>query len=117
MFKRVSSGLPLVLALVLAVTSYQMALVRGAAAASGQVALCVGETVQIVYVDADGAPTVAPHICPECIVAFGVGSFGYNVPAHAMAEQIVRSTLRMAQTLAPSAKPVIRVRAPPSALA
>jgi len=67
---RQKSTVALVLALLLAVTSYSMATVRGAAAAEGQIALCIGETIEVIYVDAEGAPTFAPHLCPECILSF-----------------------------------------------
>ncbi len=58
----------LLLALMLALTSQAMAVARGAAAATGQMELCSGTDAITVYVDAEGAPTASPHICPDCMV-------------------------------------------------
>jgi hypothetical protein len=55
----------LLLALVLALTSQSMAVARGASAASGQIVLCTGAGPVAVYIDAEGQPTSAPHICPD----------------------------------------------------
>lgn len=55
----------LLLALMLALTSQSMAVARGAAAASGKIVLCTGAGPVAVYVDAQGQPTGAPHICPD----------------------------------------------------
>ncbi len=56
------SGL-LMLALVL--TGQSMAIARGMSGAVGYSELCIGATPVMVPVDADGAPTGPPHICPE----------------------------------------------------
>lgn len=55
----------LLLALMLALTSQSMAVARGASAATGQMVLCTGTGPVAVYVDAQGQPTSAPHICPD----------------------------------------------------
>lgn len=47
-----------------------MAVVRGASAAAGQIVICSGTTTEIVFVDAEGMPTEAPHFCPDCVVSF-----------------------------------------------
>lgn len=48
-----------------------MAVARGAAAATGQMVICTSDGLATVYVDAQGAPTGAPHICPDCMLVFG----------------------------------------------
>jgi len=53
------------LALVLALTSQSMAVARGASAATGHMVLCTGSGVVAIYLDANGTPTSAPHICPD----------------------------------------------------
>ena len=53
------------LALILALTSQSMAIAKGGSAASGQMVLCTGSGPVVVYVDAEGQPTSAPHICPD----------------------------------------------------
>ena len=55
----------LVLALMLALTGQSMAVARGASAATGQMVLCTGAGPVAIYVDAQGKPTSAPHICPD----------------------------------------------------
>ncbi|NNE50983.1 MAG: hypothetical protein HKN30_01095 [Sulfitobacter sp.] len=57
--------LSLLIALTLALTSQSMAVARGASAAAGQMVICTGTGPQAVYVDAEGQPTSAPHICPD----------------------------------------------------
>ncbi len=55
------------LALLIAVTSQQMAMARGMARdASGQVILCTGQGVVTVTLDAQGEPMGPVHICPDC---------------------------------------------------
>lgn len=112
-----STAVAIELALCLVLTSYNMALVRGAAAATGQASLCIGDNVEIVYVDANGAPTVAPHVCPECIVTFAIGQRGVDTvlrtatasPEHT---RIVTAKVRMRAVLTG-----FQGRAPPADLA
>lgn len=55
------------LALLVAVTSQQMAVARGVAYdAAGQVVLCTGTGAVTVTMGADGAPIGPVHICPDC---------------------------------------------------
>ncbi len=60
----------ILLALMLVSTGIVMSAIRGAAAATGQMEICIGDTVQTVFTDADGQPTSAPHICPDCLLAW-----------------------------------------------
>ena len=43
-----------------------MAAARGASDPAGQMILCTGAGTVVVYMDETGAPTQAPHFCPEC---------------------------------------------------
>lgn len=63
--------LTLTLALLIAVTSQQMAIARGVAMdAHGQIILCTGQGPVAVVVDRDGQPIDGTggivHICPDC---------------------------------------------------
>ncbi|MCW1952074.1 MAG: hypothetical protein KIH44_012000 [Octadecabacter sp.] len=59
--------LTLTLALLIAVTSQQMAMARGIARdAAGQVILCTGQGVTTVTLNAQGEPMGPVHICPDC---------------------------------------------------
>ena len=58
---------PLFLAVLIAITSQQMAVARGAMQqAAGQVVLCTGQGVQTVILDRQGQPIDVAHICPDC---------------------------------------------------
>lgn len=58
------------LCLMLVITGQSMAAQRGAAAATGQMVICIGLQTVTVYVDDEGNPTAAPHICPDCVLHF-----------------------------------------------
>jgi hypothetical protein len=58
--------LALSLALMLALTGQSMAVARGATDAAGQMVLCTGTGPVTIFVDENGEPTSAPHICPDC---------------------------------------------------
>ncbi|MEO9650802.1 MAG: hypothetical protein ABJ360_06290 [Roseobacter sp.] len=57
------------LALMLVLTGQSMAVARGSMAAAGQMVICTGVGTTTVYIDAEGNPTAAPHVCPECIAS------------------------------------------------
>ncbi len=54
------------LALLVTVTSQEMAILRGQTGAVGTAVLCIGEVAVEVAVDADGKPVGPRHICPDC---------------------------------------------------
>ncbi|WP_147114859.1 hypothetical protein [Tateyamaria sp. syn59] len=56
----------ILLSLVLVVTSHSAATARGASAAVDQIVICSGAQVVTIFVDADGQPTAATHLCPDC---------------------------------------------------
>ena len=58
-----------ILALVLALTSQNMAVAKGANAAVDHVVICSGAGVSVIFVDANGDPTEAPHLCPDCLIS------------------------------------------------
>lgn len=58
----------LMLCLMLVVTSHSAALARVGDRAADSMVICVGAEAVVVYVDAKGQPTHAPHICPDCTV-------------------------------------------------
>ena len=63
--------LTITLALLIAVTSQQMAVARGMMMdAAGQVVLCTGQGVQTVTLDHQGDPMETVHICPDCAMTF-----------------------------------------------
>lgn len=57
--------LALTLSLVLVLTGQSLAQSRGVTMAQGQMEICTGTGPVMVYVDADGQPTQAPHYCPD----------------------------------------------------
>ncbi|GAA6190280.1 hypothetical protein [Phaeobacter sp. NW0010-22] len=57
--------LAVMLSMVLALTAQGLAQSRGVSMAQGQMEICTGTGPVMVYVDADGQPTQAPHYCPD----------------------------------------------------
>ncbi|MGB7241500.1 MAG: hypothetical protein WBC93_05345 [Sulfitobacter sp.] len=66
MTRRSHPILAICLTVLLTVTGHSMAIARGATAATGQMTLCTGDGPVLIYTDADGQPTTAPHFCPDC---------------------------------------------------
>ena len=60
--------LSLLLSLMLVVTSHSIGHARGADRAVDQMVICIGADALIVYIDADGQPTTAPHVCADCML-------------------------------------------------
>ncbi len=58
------------LALLVALTSQQLAVARGQPHAAGQVEICSGDGVIVVAIDKDGNPVGPAHICPDVALAF-----------------------------------------------
>lgn len=62
------TALHLIVTLALLVTGIGAASARGAAPAVDRVVICAGHGLSVLYLDADGEPTQAPHMCPDCVV-------------------------------------------------
>ncbi|WP_425041170.1 hypothetical protein [Primorskyibacter sp. S187A] len=109
-FTRVIS---LVLSVTLLLTAETMAMARGATAAVDEIILCTGHGPSSVYVDSDGEPTSAPHICPDCALFFAAVS-GAS-PDAALVEVLVTLGFAPETVDATPADPRIaqRARAPP----
>lgn len=58
--------LSLILSALLVMTSHTGALARSGERAVDQMVICIGLETAVIYVDADGNPTRAPHHCPDC---------------------------------------------------
>ena len=63
----------LFLSLMLALTSHSVAVAKGAPAAVDQMVICTGHGATVVYTDAEGQPTTAPHLCPNCVMHLDEG--------------------------------------------
>ncbi len=61
--------LPFLLSLLVILTGQSVAESRGIDRAVGQMVLCTGTGPVVVYMDADGQPTQAPHYCPDYALA------------------------------------------------
>ena len=57
--------LPFALSLLVILTGQGVAASRGMDRAVGKMVLCTGHGPVIVYMDAEGQPTQAPHFCPD----------------------------------------------------
>ncbi len=75
---------PIVLALLVTLTSQQMAVARGQAAVAGEMVLCTGlGGVVTVNVDASGKPMGAAHFCPDCALTLMLAVADPGMPIHA----------------------------------
>ncbi len=61
--------LPFALSLLVVLTGQGVAESRGIDRVVGQMVLCTGTGPVVVYMDADGQPTQAPHYCPDNALA------------------------------------------------
>lgn len=60
------------LSMILCLTSQTMAVAQGQAAAVGEIEICHGLGVISIPVDANGAPTGPPIVCPDFAAAIGL---------------------------------------------
>lgn len=58
--------LAFLLSVLLILTGQSLAASRGVSMAVGQMEICSGNGPVVVYMDAEGQPTGAPHYCPDC---------------------------------------------------
>jgi len=66
------SILPVLLALLVAMTSVQLAVARGQPQAAGQVELCADGSIIVIAMDREGNPIGPAHICPDVALALMV---------------------------------------------
>jgi len=107
------SLISLLLALMLALTSQSMALARGASAATGQMVLCMGTGPVVVYTDAEGQPTSAPHICPDSALNILVAGPVSEVIAPSRIVQFHHFAVLVARRTPASPHPAPPSRGPP----
>lgn len=100
-------------AFVFVLTGQSMAMARGANDAAGQMVLCVGTTSLTVYIDETGAPTQAPHYCPDCTLTLldALLADVVAMPVHDVVAGLI-STKRIA-VIRNGARAVYLSRAPP----
>lgn len=70
MLHRLRISLGLALALLVGVTGIGLAAARGQSPAAGQIVICAGLTTLVIWTDAEGNPTSAPHTCPDAAPAY-----------------------------------------------
>ena len=90
--------LAIALAFLAAVTSLAAGVARGQADPVGQIVLCTGHGPVMVHVDETGAPTGAPVLCPDGVLAL----FDHSVAGPAAA----KPALRLLQTLVWAPEPL-----------
>lgn len=62
----------------LAFTGLSMAVARGAPGPAGEMVICTGQGPVMIYLDAEGQPVDAPHLCPDG--ALSLIQSGVNAP-------------------------------------
>lgn len=101
------------LCLMLVVTGQAMASQRGAAAATGQMVICIGLETVTVYVDDEGNPVSAPHMCPDCILHLISGPLPFSASSfESKPDEVVRAGSELLRAHRPAGKGYFS-RAPP----
>ena len=106
--------LALCLCALLALTSQTMAVARGAPTPAGTMLLCTGTGPVTVLVDADGKPTGAVHICPDCALGLfdAVATVTPDAPRTATATAL--NPLDPTLEIVIAARAAFKARAPPT---
>jgi hypothetical protein len=106
--------LALCLCALLALTSQTMAVARGAPAPAGTMVLCTGTGPVTVLIDADGEPTGAVHICPDCALGLfhAVMGTAHDTPHLTPATALDRLETALEIAIVPPA--AFKARAPPA---
>ncbi len=79
-----------------------MARAAGTPPAADQMVICTGMGPRVIYVDAEGNPTSAPHICPDCALGVMQGLLGQGIVlAGIMTWQKVRADAEECRTHCP----------------
>ena len=102
-----------VLILILLVTGQSAAVARATPGPAGRMVLCTGAGLVTVFVDEDGDPVGAPHVCPDAALGFLVALDLPDLPL------IVQRVARERPAAVPgivvltSPAPLFHARAPP----
>jgi len=106
--------LPLALSLFVILTGQGVAVSRGMDRAVGQMVLCTGKGPVVIYMDAEGQPTQAPHFCPDHALAL-LGSIPVTATAPPDGPDMGQpSPLRRSNSLIAAPVPSHPARAPPT---
>lgn len=100
------------LAAALAVAGAGWALARGQAPAVGVVVICTGTGLVSIALDADGNPTGAHLLCPDCLT-IGLALLPERAPATAAPIRAARASWPAALGAETLPQPARRARAPP----
>lgn len=103
----------LMLALIVALGSIQMAYARGQMVSTMAVELCADGVIQTVELDSSGKPMRMIHLCPDCMMAGGAAL----IPHGPTTQPVVRKARRVLPTFAtrmtPADLPERFARGPP----
>ncbi|WP_238365821.1 hypothetical protein [Mesobacterium pallidum] len=110
---RISLGL--VMAAIVALTAQTAAMARGQAPATDRIVLCIGLGTATVYLDEDGAPTGAPHICPDALLGFADALLPQPLPPVRLERWVALAPGARTALLAAVPVATLRARGPPVA--
>lgn len=105
--------LPLLLAVIVAISSVQMAVARGQAAPAGSMVICSGQGFVTILVDEDGQPTGAVHLCPDCALSLFSAPLPDTTPVLVNLVQTSPEWASVERFLAAATTPRQKARAPP----
>lgn len=94
-------------------TGYGAAYARGMDPAVDRLVICAGHVTSVIYVDAQGNQTTAPHLCPDCTLHV-LGNIDAPLAfAHTSLLMRTRAVIPVAHLGAAKAVHRHRARAPP----
>lgn len=99
--------------LLLVLTAQSAAVARTMPDATGKMVLCTGSGPVMVYMDAEGNPTGAPHICPDCALSLIVANPEPDLILTPLGVWTTASVPAPILMEAAQIIPVARARAPP----
>ena len=104
------------LALVLALTGYQMAVARAQPAPAGQLVICSGLGLVTVLVDENGQPVSQVHVCPDGLLTLFSGLDSGWEPAARAERWVPVVPVAVALRTEGQRSPAPQARGPPSSI-
>jgi hypothetical protein len=106
-------SLSALLVALLILTAQSMAVARGSSMIAGQIVLCTGTGPVIVNTDRNGAPVAPAHVCPDCVISFGVDVAPVVAPAQPVFAELQLRWGGLSALVAQAGSPAHRARSPP----
>jgi hypothetical protein len=97
----------------LVLTAQSAAVARGSSMIADQIVLCTGTGPVIVNTDQNGTPVGPAHICPDCVISFGVDVLPAIAAAQPAFAELELHWAGLDALATQTGAPAHRARAPP----